>query len=471
MTMSIAIRTCIAALVLGFWLPSAAAVQLMTVASGLQSPVFAGNAGDGSNRLFIVEQGGIIRVLQPGATSPTVFLDIGAKVVAGGERGLLGLAFHPQYASNGRFFVSYTRAGDGAIVIAEYKVSTNLDVASPAETILLTIAHPINQNHNGGMLAFGRDDYLYIGVGDGGSGNDPPNNAQNLDVLLGKILRIDVDHADAVAGTAYAAPADNPFVNAPGRDEIFAYGLRNPWRFSFDRVTGVLWVADVGQKAREEVDMPVVRGGNYGWRVYEGFSCTGTDAALCNPANYRLPILDYAHDNGRCSITGGYVYRGSQRALPGGTYVFADYCSGEIFAWNGTTQTLLLDTPGNITSFGEDEHGELYVVDGGGTLSKLTGTTTCAYAISPTAATFAKGGGAGSIAVAADTACAWSAASRDAWISLGNTTSGTGDGTVNYVVAPYTGTPKRRTGTIAVAGSTFTVTQTKLRLLVRRSGG
>ena len=217
--------------------------------------------------------------------------------------------------------------------------------------------------------------------------------------------------------------------------------------------------------------MPVVRGGNYGWRVYEGFGCTGNDPALCDPANYRFPILDYTHENGRCSITGGYVYRGNQGALPGGTYVFADYCSGEIFAWNGTAQTLLLDTPRNISSFGEDEHGELYVVDIGGTVSRLTGTTPCTYAIAPADATFGKAGGAGSIAVTTRAACAWSAVSRDAWIVLGSATGGTGDGTVNYVVAPYTGTPKRRTGTIAVAGSAFTVTQTKLRLLVRHSRG
>jgi len=356
--------------------PLLAAIQLTpVVSSGLTKPIFVAHAGDGTNRLFIVEQGGFIRVLPPGAAVPATFLDISTRVLAGGERGLLGLAFHPRYPTNGRFFVYYTRPGDGAIVIAEYAVSGNPDVASTAETVLLTIPHPTNANHNGGMLAFGPDGYLYIGVGDGGSGNDPPNNAQNIDVLLGKILRIDVDHPDPIGGTPYSSPGDNPYVGRTGRDEIFALGWRNPWRFSFDRVTHQQWVADVGQNAREEVDTPIVKGGNYGWRVYEGSACTSNDPALCTPANYLFPVFDYAHTGGRCSITGGYVYRGTQGVLPSGTYVYADYCSGEIFAWNGAAQTLLLDTASNISSFGEDEQGELYVVGIAGTVSKIVGLT------------------------------------------------------------------------------------------------
>jgi glucose/arabinose dehydrogenase len=207
-------------------------IQLSTVVSGLASPVFVGNAGDGLNRLFIVERAGIIKVLQPGGTTPTIFLNIGSKIVSGGEQGLLGLAFHPLYRSNGRFFVFYTRTGDGALLVAEYRaVPVASNTADPAETVLLTIPHPTNANHNGGMLAFGPDGYLYIGVGDGGGANDVPNNAQNKDLLLGKILRINVD----VTGVPYASPPDNPFVGAvDGRDEIFAYGVRNPWRFSFD---------------------------------------------------------------------------------------------------------------------------------------------------------------------------------------------------------------------------------------------
>ena len=367
-----AIRILIAAALLSLSFPLLAAIQLVAVASGLSSPVFVGNAKDGSNRLFIVEQGGFIQVLQPGSSTPALFLDIHTKVLAGGERGLLGLAFHPRYPSNGRFYVFYTRAGDGSLVIAQYQVSTNPNVADSAtEIILLTIPHPTNANHNGGMLAFGPDGFLYAGTGDGGSGNDPPNNAQNINSLLGKILRIDVDHPDVAAGTPYSSPSDNPFVNAGGRGEIFAFGMRNPWRFSFDRSTGQQWVGDVGQDAHEEVDTPIARGGNYGWRVYEGMFCSNNDPGLCVPANYLFPVFDYGHTGGRCSITGGYVYRGTQNALPPSTYVYGDYCTGEIFGWDGTTQRLLLDTSMNISSFGEDERGELYVVDVNGAISKF----------------------------------------------------------------------------------------------------
>jgi glucose/arabinose dehydrogenase len=200
------------------------------------------------------------------------------------------------------------------------------------------------------MLAFGPDGYLYIGMGDGGDANDPGNRAQNTNELLGKILRLDIDHSDPIGGTRYSSPPDNPYYGSTaGRDEIYAIGLRNPWRFSFDRLTRQLYVADVGQSAREEVDI-VTLGGNYGWRVYEGFLCTNNDATLCIPENYALPRFDYAHAGGRCSITGGYVYRGAQGTLSNGTYVYGDYCTGEIFAWDGTTQSLLLDTTRNISS-------------------------------------------------------------------------------------------------------------------------
>jgi glucose/arabinose dehydrogenase len=332
-----------------------AAIKVTTVVSGLSNPLFVGHAGDNSGRLFIVEQTGVVKVLQPGATTPTVFLDIHTKIafVANGEQGLLGLAFHPSYSTNRRFFVYYSRSGDGTEVIAEYHASlADPNVADTAETVLLTIPHPTNTNHNGGMLAFGQDGNLYIGVGDGGSANDPPNNAQNIHVLLGKILRIDVDHS--AGGKLYSAPAGNPYINIDGEDEIFAIGMRNPWRFSFDRLTGQQWVADVGQGSREEVDTPIVAGGNYGWRVYEGFSCTNNDPTLCNPNNYLFPIFDYQHGSGRCSITGGYVYRGQQAAVTPGTYVYGDYCSGEIFTWDGLTQAVVLDTALRISSFGED---------------------------------------------------------------------------------------------------------------------
>jgi glucose/arabinose dehydrogenase len=463
-----ALSACAAVFLLGVAAPLEAAVTLVPVLRDLATPVFAGNAGDGSNRLFVVEQAGVVRVLQPGALAVTAFLDIQPKILAGGERGLLGLAFHPDYAANRRFFVYYTRAPDGALVVAEYKASANPDVADNAEKSLLVIPHPTYANHNGGMLAFGHDRMLYIGVGDGGAGNDPPNNAQNLEVLLGKILRIDVDRADPAAGTPYAIPADNPFVGRTGRDEIYAYGLRNPWRFSFDLVTGVQWVADVGQGMHEEVNVPIERGGNYGWRVYEGFECTGNDPSLCDPARYRAPVFDYAHDGGRCSITGGYVYRGSQATLPGGTYVFGDFCSGEVFAWDGTAPRLLLATGQNIASFGEDEQGELYVVALDGTVSRIATAPTCDYTTTPATATFPRGGGAASLAVSVAPGCAWLATSSVPWITLTSGAAGNGDGVVTYVIAPHDGAAKKRSGTIAVAGSAVTITQTKERPLVTR---
>jgi hypothetical protein len=352
--------------------PLLAQFRLTPVATGLSNPIFAGHAGDGSGRLFIVEQDGIILVLQPAPSTPAVFLDVRARIAAVGEQGLLGLAFHPQYAKNGRFFIFYTRTDDGAIVIAEYRVSANPNVADATERVLLTIPHPTHTNHNGGMLAFGFVGYLYVAVGDGGGGNDEPGNAQNIDVLLGKILRIDVDQPGS--GTPYSSPPDNPFLNAPGRDEIFAIGFRNPWRFSFDRLTGEAWIGDVGQDEREEIDRSLVKGGNYGWRIYEGFRCTTLGPAPCNPSDYIDPLFDYSHTRGRCSVTGGYVYRGSRGTLPAGVYVYGDFCSGEIFAANSDLQAVLLYTAMNIASFGEDEFGELYVVDRGGTVSRLDGT-------------------------------------------------------------------------------------------------
>ena len=454
-------RRLLVALFLGLAAPWLGAIQLVPMTStALSSPVFVGNAADGTRRLFIVEQGGIVKVLQPGVTVPTTFLDIHTRLLAGGERGLLGLAFHPHYSSNGRFFVYYTRSGDGALVIAAYRVSADPNVADGAETVLLTIPHPTNANHNGGMLAFGPDGYLYVGVGDGGGSNDPPNNAQNINVLLGKILRIDVDHPDPVAGTVYSSPSDNPYVGRGGRDEIFAIGWRNPWRFSFDRQTGRQWVADVGQGAREEVDTPVVKGGNYGWRVYEGSACTGLDPSLCVPGNYIFPIFDYSHSNGRCSITGGYVYRGAQGALPLGTYVFADYCTGEILSWNGSTQTLLLDTAQNISSFGEDESGELYVVGLGGSVSKIVPNTPCTFAISPSGSNFTAVGGAGAVAVTAGSACGWTAVADASWIHVTSGASGSGNGSVGYRVDTNSSSTSR-SGTMTIAGKTFTVTQNR----------
>ena len=308
-------------------------IQLVpVVTTGLSSPLLVTNAHDGSNRLFIVQRGGIIRVLQPSSSTPTTFLNITSSVLSGGERGLLGLAFHPQYETNRRFFVNYTRQTDGALQVAEYHASAgDPNVADTAETIILTIPHSDNDNHNGGMIEFGEDGFLYIGTGDGGSSNDPPGNGQNINALLGKILRIDIDNPDG--GLNYSSPSSNPFFGpTSGRDEIYAYGQRNPWRFSFDRGTQQLIVGDVGQGAREEISV-ITSGGNYGWRIMEGSICNPFfNGGVCTPpAAHIPPISEYSHSGGRCSITGGYVYRGVRSSLPTGAYVFADFCTGEIF--------------------------------------------------------------------------------------------------------------------------------------------
>jgi hypothetical protein len=335
--------------------PVASAVPrlvLRPVVTNLAEPVYATHARDGSHRLFVVEQPGRIKVLSPGATAPTVFLDITSRVLAGGERGLLGLAFHPGYPANGRFFVNYTRRPDGATVIAEYRVSpSDPNRASGAEQPLLVIPQPFS-NHNGGMVDFGPDGLLYVGMGDGGAGNDPGNRAQDPADLLGKILRLDLD--------------------APGGAvvSVFALGFRNPWRFSFDRATGGLYVGDVGQEVREEIDL-VSSGGNYGWRVLEGTRCTGIDPQRCGEGGFIPPIAEYDHTGGRCSVTGGYVYRGNAGTLPSGAYVFGDFCSGEIFLLEDGVQSVLLATNLSISSFGEDPDGELYVVSLGGTVHRL----------------------------------------------------------------------------------------------------
>ncbi len=341
-------------------------INLEAVVTGLNQPVYFTNAHDGTNRRFIVEQPGRILVMQPNSTARAVFLDISSRVLAGGERGLLGLAFHPQFAVNRQFFVNYTRRPDGATVIARYFVSAaDSNVADSPESVVLVIPQPF-ENHNGGMIEFGPDGYLYVGMGDGGSGNDPGNRAQNPDELLGKVLRIDINVAP------YTSPPSNPLVSTRGRSEIFALGLRNPWRFSFDRATGQLYAGDVGQNEREEVDI-ITNGGNFGWRAVEGTRCTNLGPASCSTPGLIPPIAEYDHStNGRCSITGGYVYRGSQQSLPYGAYVYGDYCSGEIFILQGGVASVLTDTSLNISSFGEDEAGEIFVVALGGTISRIT---------------------------------------------------------------------------------------------------
>jgi hypothetical protein len=352
------------------------AVDIEQVVSGLSSPVGIFHAGDGSGRLFLLEQGGRIKIFDGTNVLATSFLDISALVQFSGvtdEQGLLGLAFHPGYETNGFFYVYYTKSGGASNVVVRYSVSADPNVANASSNALvLAISHGNAGNHNGGELQFGPDGYLYIGPGDGGGSCDSTgNNAQNLNSLLGKLLRIDVNNP----ATNYTIPPSNPFVSTnDARPEVWAYGLRNPWRFTFDRATGDLWVADVGQGTREEVDFQPVSstgGENYGWRLYEGSLASIT--ASCTSITFSnvpavFPILDYDHSGGRCSITGGYRYRGALIPDLYGSYVYADYCSGQISAATqvpgGWSVRELLDLPSDttfgISTFGEDESGELY---------------------------------------------------------------------------------------------------------------
>jgi glucose/arabinose dehydrogenase len=339
------------------------------VTAGLERPLYVTHAGDGSGRLFVVEQPGRIRIVREGKLEKTPFLDIVDRVRSTGEQGLLGLAFHPAYARNGRYFVNYVRTSNGDTVIAEFRVSDDPDRSQPQERVLLTVPQPYS-NHKGGMVEFGPDGFLYLALGDGGAGGDPCNRAQNRDELLGKILRIDVDR-----GEPYAIPPDNPFAKGGGRPEIFAYGLRNPWRFSFDRKTGLLWAADVGQDEWEEIDL-VQLAGNYGWRIMEGAHCFHP-RFLCERDGLAPPLSEYGHKRGRCSITGGYVYRGTKIPPLAGAYLYGDYCSGEMFvlrreqAGPSGEPTVLLTTGLRIASFGQDEAGEVYVVGHGGSVHRL----------------------------------------------------------------------------------------------------
>jgi glucose/arabinose dehydrogenase len=342
-------------------------ISFSRVARNLSQPLFVTHAADSSGRLFIVEKGGRIKILKNGTVLPTPFLNISTKVSTGSEQGLLGLAFHPDYASNGKFYVDYTnRAGD--TVIAEYENSVPSDnVAGTAERVLMNIGQPYS-NHNGGMVAFGPDRYLYIGMGDGGSGGDPGNRAQNIGTWLGKILRIDV--SDPPGPAQYRIPPGNPFVGVNGLDEIWATGVRNPWRFSFDRLTGDLWIGDVGQNRYEEIDRSTApdagRKLNYGWKVLEAKHCYPSGNS-CRKTGKTMPMAEYSHSLG-CSVTGGYVYRGlDDHGLVGG-YLFGDYCSGRIWALKAMgpasqTPVLMADTSFLISSFGEGQDGKLYLTN------------------------------------------------------------------------------------------------------------
>jgi glucose/arabinose dehydrogenase len=401
-----------------FLAPAASAqLDVVEIASGLAAPLYLCSPPGDTNRLFICEQNsGQIKIIKNGVVLGTPFLDIGAIASSGGERGLLGLAFHPNYfgpgTGQGNFYVNYTD-NSGNTVIRGYTVSANPDVADAGTfTTIFTLAQPFS-NHNGGCLQFGPDGKLYTGTGDGGSANDPGNRAQNTTNNLGKMLRFDVDIA------APYIPADNPFVGVGGtNDEIWAIGMRNPWRFSFDRQTGDLWIGDVGQGAREEVDFePAGSGGgfNYGWRCMEGTVCTGMSGCTCN-SGVVLPVDEYTHGGGNCSITGGYRYRGSDMPSMVGRYFYADYCADNVWSvqFNGSTisdkinHEVDLAIPGtvSITSFGEDANGELYIVDAsGGQIYKVqeectsSATNYCTGGLN-SAATNASMGSLGSLSVA-----------------------------------------------------------------------
>lgn len=357
-------------------------VQLTNAFPGLSfaQPIFLTHAGDGSNRIFVVQQDGFIKVFpnDTAATSATTFLNIQDKLSStGGEEGLLGLAFHPDYENNGYFYVNYTAPGPLRTVVARYSVMPgNPNKAdSLSEFVVLSVNQPFS-NHNGGMVMFGVDGYLYIGLGDGGSAGDPQDHGQTLQSLLGKILRIDVD--TTVGPQNYGIPEDNPFAGNPaaGQEEIYAWGFRNPWRFSEDAASGLILVGDVGQNIWEEID-DLQNGLNYGWRCYEGNVPYNTSG--CGPmGNYTFPIKVYSHSGGNCSATGGYIYRGYRKPGFTGSYIYGDYCSGRIWLLryeNGQVleDSLLINSPLSISSFGVDQDGELYICNYGGNIQRFVG--------------------------------------------------------------------------------------------------
>ena len=366
----------------------AEAVELTAelVAEGLSDPLFVTSPPGDTERLFVLEQNTArIKIIKNGEVLETPFLNLGPLASKAGERGLLGLAFHPKYPDNGFFYVNYTD-NSGDTVIARYSVSDNPDVADPGSVMIIgTFKQPFS-NHNGGMLAFGpRDGYLYIGLGDGGSGYDPENRAQNGSDPLGKIHRIDVD-----SGTPFAVPKDNPFVDDPDvLDTVWALGLRNPWRFAFDPKNGDMYIGDVGQNSIEEISWQPggSKGGeNYGWRCMEGNECTGRSGCKCGSRKLTGPIHQYPHKNGKCSVTGGYVYRGSAIPELDGTYFFGDFCTANIwsFKWDGGKITEFQDRTAEltarskdksingITSFGQGARGDIYIVDMDGDIYKIT---------------------------------------------------------------------------------------------------
>jgi glucose/arabinose dehydrogenase len=353
-------------------------ITLDLLASGLDPLTQVTSSRDGSGRLFLVERRGTIRVFKDGAVQPGFFLDMRTMVEAGGERGLLGLAFHPRFTDNGLLFVYYTRPG-GDIVLGRWRANASRSAVMLSSYVgLFTIEHSAASNHNGGGIAFSpRNGLLFVAVGDGGGGGDPENDAQNVSRnLLGKVLRINVNGTGAGPSGAYSIPSSNPFVGRAGLDVIWAYGLRNPWRISFDRANGNLFIGDVGQGAYEEIDRESYAssgGRNYGWRVMEGFHCY--NASSCSLAGDTLPVAEYSHSVGKCSVTGGFVYRGPSQTSLRGHYVFADFCTGRIWTMpnqgSNSDKVLRAVTGERITSFGESDTGELYAVTIDGKLFRV----------------------------------------------------------------------------------------------------
>jgi glucose/arabinose dehydrogenase len=346
-------------------------------------PVFLTHAYDGTNRIFVVQQNGYIMVFPNDSASTTMntFLNVTNKIITGSERGLLNVAFHPNYESNRFFYIYYTRAGDGALVVSRFTTQAGdpNKADSLSEFNLLTVPHPTYSNHNGGCMMFGLDGYLYMGMGDGGSGGDPFNNAQDTTKFLGKILRINVDGASG--GNNYAIPPGNPFPNGT-RPEIYTYGMRNPWRFSQDPVTGIIYHGDVGQDCWEEVDI-ITAGSNYGWKIMEGFYCyagvSPCNSTSCNQTGLTLPIKTYQNSGSDCSITGGYVYRGARVPWLVGRYVYADYCSRRtyklLYSAGVVSDTLQIGlAPSSVYSFGVDQNNELYTLCSDGVIYKFTNT-------------------------------------------------------------------------------------------------
>lgn len=381
-------KTAVIAMLSFFCLPLFAQVDVVNAFPNrtFSSPVFLTHSGDGTNRVFVVQQTGSIIVFpnDSAGTAKFTFLNLSNMIILGSEQGLLGLAFHPMYSSNRYFYVDYTRAGDGATIVSRFQtLSGDPNKAdSLSELILLTIPQPF-ANHNGGMVMFGQDGYLYIGMGDGGSGGDPGNRAQNPNELLGKILRIDVNNPSG--GNNYGIPAGNPYAAGGGRAEIYCIGMRNPWRFSQDPSTGLIYAGDVGQACWEEISI-ISAGANCGWKITEGLFCfVSTAGTQCNDTNcstvgLTMPIKQYSsHTGNECSVTGGYVYRGSRVPLLTGKYIYADYCSAKIWKlqYNGTSvsdTTQIGTAPAPVYSFGVDQNNELYVLCANGNVYKFQST-------------------------------------------------------------------------------------------------